>query len=1146
MSEIQALERAIALLESQRSLLGDTTVDAALAPLREKLHALQASRQKPAQQLKYASALFTDIVDSTRLGQGLDPEDTMEIMNGALERFKAVIEAHGGRVTRFMGDGLKAVFGIPIAAEDDAERAVRAGLALVQAAQDYARQVEETWRLSGFNIRVGINTGQILFGSGVEAENTIMGMAINLARRMESAAPVGGVLISENTHQLVRGRFELLAQPPIHVKGVEQPVQTYLVLRLSPRPFHAAGRGIRGVHTPLVGREEELAILQEAYQATFQGRRARLVTILGEAGVGKSRLLEAFEAWMAQQPAKLHAFTARATPQTLASPYSLLRELFARRFDILESDPADQARQKLETGLLLYLDEDAQMKAHFIGALLGYDYSLSPHLNGVLSEPQQINQRGLFYLVQYFANLARSTPAMILIDDIHWADKPSLEFIQRLVAELDDYPLLVIGLARRLLLETHPEWQPAGPLGMAECSRLELMPLTEAHCRRLVQAILAGVDQVPERLLEIIVRQAEGNPYYIEELINMLIDDGVIYTSDDGVIYTSDDLVTAGQDDVVILTGDDGAGWNIDLSRLADLRIPPTLTAVLQARLDGLPPMEKNVLQRAAVIGRTFWDQPLQIMLVAPEPPNAELEALSRRGLVHPNSVSAFQGVAEYAFRQTLLREVAYETVLKRDRQRDHAIAAAWLVEITQASGRTDEHLALIAEHYDRAGDSDQAAGWYLRAGERAKSQGASQQALQFYNRALERLPESDRERRWRLLLGRNEVLGLLGESAARQADDQDLLALAQAAGDERWLAEAYYRLGTSAFTRGEEREALQAYRAAIAAARSCAEHRLVALNLALSAISHTRLGDLESAASCAEEALELAQQIDDDETLARVVTNVAVHYSEVGDLSRAQELIQEQIITAHRLGWYSGEAVGNINLGYGYAQLGEYAAALTALEESLHLCQAIGARQYQAYAQLNLGLVHWRMGNHALSAEVLEPALQTLSSVGDQFGRAVGLIYLALNQETCQEFTRAMQNYAAAREGLEALAMPALENDTVAGLARCALVLDQPELARQHTNELWAYLLETRGEGMEFPILAYLTCGDVFALLQNGPQAQAALRAGCQELMSRAGRISDPGWRRAYLQNVPEHAEIAARWEHFERSETRPKRPSA
>lgn len=1128
MSEIEDLERAIAALESQRSLLGDSVVETALAPLRAKLHTLQASQVTPAQQLKYVSVLFTDIVGSTRLGRGLDPEDTMEIMNGALERFRDVIQGHGGRVTRFMGDGLKAVFGIPTAAEDDAERAIKAGLALVETAQDYAQRVEETWNLTGFNIRVGVNTGQVLIGSGVEAENTAMGMAINLAARMESAAPVGGVLISENTYQHVRGMFELSAQEPILVKGVEQPIQTYQVLRVSPRPFRAPGRGIQGISTTMIGRDEELARLQAAFQATFQSPSPRLVTILGEAGVGKSRLLAEFESWQEQQSRSLNCFKGRASLQTLASPYGLLRELFARAFSILESDPAEQARQKLETGLMQFLEDEAQLKAHFIGLLLGYDFSHSPHVSGVLGDPAQISQRGLFYLSQYFKNAARVAPVLVLLEDIHWADEPSLEFIQAMLGELAGYPLLVICLARRLLLENYPDWQLAGSLQAADYFMLELHPLSETESRRLVQAVLSGVQQLPEMLLDLIVRQAEGNPYYIEELINVLIEDAVIQ-SGTAVIQSGDAVTQSG--DAIVPARDTKIVWHIDESRLGDLRIPPTLTAVLQARLDGLPPPEKNVLQGAAVIGRTFWDQPLQRVLASPKTPVSELVALYQRDLIQPNSSSAFQSVGEYAFNQTLLREVIYETVLKRDRQRYHASVAAWLTEIAQASGRTDEYLALIAEHYDRAGDSDQAADWYRRAGERAINQGALLGARRFFDRALELLPASNRERRWHLLLGRDEVLGLLGESATRQADDQALLALAQEAGDERWLAEAYYRLGYSASNRGEEREALLSYQAAIQFARRVSKHHLVAELLALSALSQTRLGDLTRAGQSAREALELVQYIENDETLAKVFTNIAAHYSEVGDLSRAQELLQQQIHITHRLGHRVGEAIGYSNLGYGYTQLGEYASAQTALETSLRLSQEIGARQHAAYGQLNLGLVHWRIGNCSAASGLLEQAIQSLVSIGDQFGRAAGLTYLALNQEACQDIASASKLYAEARVALEAVGLLAL-GDALAGSARCALAMGQAEKAQQFGTELWAYLREHSGKGLEFPILAYLTCTDVFTALGDQPQALTALQAGHQELQERASKISDPGWRLALLQNVPEHAEMTARWE--------------
>jgi class 3 adenylate cyclase/tetratricopeptide (TPR) repeat protein len=1109
MGEIEDIERVIAALESQRGQLGDRIVDTALAPLREKMQALQAIESQNQQQLKYVSALFMDVVGSTRMGQHLDPEDNMAIMTAALERFSEIIQQHGGRVTRFMGDGLKAIFGIQTTSEDDAERAVKAGLALIMSAREYAPQVEETWQVSGFNIRVGVNTGQILIGGGVEDENTVAGMAINLAARMESAAPVGGVLISENTYRHVRGKFEMLAQPPMFVKGIEEPVRTYQVLRMSPQPFHAKGRGIQGVSTVLIGREDELARLKESFQALQESSHSRLITIMGEAGVGKSRLLAEFESWMAQQPGQVNCYRGRATPQTIASPYGLLRELLAGAFNVLDSDTAEQAHERLESGLARYLNDEAEMKSHFIVALLGYDYSASPYLSGVLGDFQQINQRGLFYLGQYFENVVQEAPAMILLEDIHWGDWPSLEFIQQMVGSLSGAPLLVICLARRLLLENHPQWERGDSLKDADYLRIELHSLSATESRELVRAILDRVRRLPASLMDLITKQAEGNPYYIEELINVLIDDGVI------------------------VTGNGQQAWEINSSRLEAVRVPATLTSVLQARLDGLPNPEKKVLQRAAIIGRTFWDQPLQIMNSSPAAPDTAIDALTKRGLIDTKSRSIFQGAKEYAFRQSLMREVTYNTVLKSDRKRYHASVAAWLCEVTQSSGRSEEYLSVIAEHYDRAGDPDRASEWYLRAGERAKSQGALRQARRFYDRAMDLLPETDQERRWRALLGRDEVLGLLGEVVARQADDQALLAMAQVSGDAHWLAKAYYRLAYSADDRGDAQAALLDYQAAISAARSCSDLNLVVEMLALSAIDYIRLGDIERAGKAAEEALDLVQQIDDNVTRAKVYTNIAGYYSEIGNLSRALELLREQVKTTHRLGHRVGEAIGLSNLGYGYAQLGEYDLAETALEESTRISQAIGARRHFAIGQLNLALVYWRTDRCTAAIPLIEQAIQDLSGVGDQFGCGAGMIYLGLNQESCHDYSNAMNSFSKARDILDARGMTGLVNDALAGMARCAMASDQLVLARRNAELLWSHLQESRGAGMEFPILGFMTCEDVFSAVHEDRQAQAAIQIGHQELIDRAARISHPSWRDIYLNKVPERVQITTRWEH-------------
>ena len=274
--------------------------------------------------------------------------------------------------------------------------------------------------------------------------------------------------------------------------------------------------------------------------------------------------------------------------------------------------------------------------------------------------------------------------------------------------------------------------------------------------------------------VRVIVATAEGNPFYVEELIKNLIDERIIQ------IDRAADV------------------WRIDRSRLMNLHVPPTLTALLQARLDSLTPAERNTLQQAAVVGRIFWDALLQALQRVPQPPRRELAELTQRELIYARPTPAFAHTHEYMFQHALLRDVVYDTVLKRTRQIYHARSAAWLIEATRARGRAEEYAAVIAEHYALAGETGLAAEWYCQAGERAKAQGAFLEARKFFDRTLDLLPPTaDREQRWRALLERSEVLGVLGDSDARLADDQALLALAHDFGDDNHLAEAHYRAGT-------------------------------------------------------------------------------------------------------------------------------------------------------------------------------------------------------------------------------------------------------------------------------------------------------------------------------------------------------------
>ena len=381
----EQIEAGIAALEAQRAVLGDAVVAMAVAPLQEKLAALRA-RPPGEQQLKTATILFMDVVGSTRLSQQLDPEDVHAVMDGALERLTAIVRAHHGRVLQYAGDSLLAAFGADQALEDDAERAVRAGLAIIDAAPALASDFRARYALDGFDLRVGIHTGPVLLGGGIDADGSIRGITVNIAARMEQTAPAGGLRISHETYRHVRGVFDVEPQAPIEIKGITGPVRSYLVLRAKPRAFRMANRGLEGIETEMVGREAELARICESYQAAVEEKSLYVVTIVGEPGIGKSRLGLEFTHWLELQREPVSFFQGRPHPYGNNVPYGLLRDLLASRFEILESDSQSVAQDKLAAGLGAVLGERAAEYTALIGQLIGFDYDADPHIAAIASE----------------------------------------------------------------------------------------------------------------------------------------------------------------------------------------------------------------------------------------------------------------------------------------------------------------------------------------------------------------------------------------------------------------------------------------------------------------------------------------------------------------------------------------------------------------------------------------------------------------------------------------------------------------------------------------------------------------------------------------------------------------------------------------
>jgi class 3 adenylate cyclase/tetratricopeptide (TPR) repeat protein len=1091
MSEQKQIEQAIAALEAQRVTLGDAVVDAALTALRDKLAALESREHGQLQRLKYITALFADVVDSTRMGQALDPEDTHAIMDGALSRFAAVVEAHGGRVLRFMGDGLSAAFGADTSREDDPERAVRAGLALLADVKLYAEEIERDYHLPGFTIRVGINTGQVLLGGGVEADNSVMGMTVNLARRMEESAPVGGLRISHDTWRHVRGLFDASEQPPILVKGSDTPLRTYLVQRAKTRALRINIRGIEGIETRMVGRETELDRLKEAFATVCDERTLAAITVVGDAGLGKSRLMKEFLAWTQLQAQIVWLFQARANPESLGQPYGRMRELFTSSLQTLDSDPGPTARQKFLAGVTPFLA--SEVDAHVLGHLLGFDFSDSPHVSGILADAKQIRDRAFHYGAQYFRRVSQSDghPVLLVLDDLHWADEGSLDFVNHLIADSGDVPLLIVGLARPTLYERRPLWGN----GQQIHSRIDLLQLSRTDSREFAEVLLQRLEEIPATLSELITSGAEGNPFYMEELVKMLIDDGVIVT--------------------------DTERWRVVAERFVTTHVPATLTGVLQARLDSLTPKERSALQLAAVIGHVFWEDALQTLDA--DAPHA-LPSLMRRELVFAHETSAFEGVREDVFKHHVLHQVTYDSVLKRIKREAHGKVAAWLI-----GQRGAAPLALIAVHYERAGDTANAVEYLQRTAEDAATRYAHGAALDYVTRALAITADTDAARRFALLLVRERIQDLQAAREAQGPTVTELERLAEQLRDDTKRAEAAVRRANYVYGVGDFPQLLAASRRAVALAETGAP--------AIAASAHRQLadalllqGDYAAAQAHAETGLVLARAGSDQRIEALLLNVLGPIACEQGDYASAQAFFEEALALARSTADRRHECVVLNNLAEVMRRHGNYATARAQLMDGLRRAREIGDRVREANVFKNLALVEHNLGDHAAAHNHADAALALSRAIGARYLEAGALRNRGHAELGLDQAVAAAIAYAASRDLFHELGMPNVATESVAGLARIALSNGDVAAALAHVESILAHL--DRGgtlDGADEPLRVRLTC---YRVLDAAGDARAAgiLTGAYTALQQQVARLPD-ATARMFLEAAPHHREIVAAW---------------
>ena len=676
---------------------------------------------------KVVTILFADVIGSTALGEQLDPERLHALLGVYFSAMAKIIESWGGTVEKYIGDAVMAVFGVPVVHEDDAERALRAALEMRQRLAELNADFERQHQVT-LGVRIGVNTGEVLTPAGPAPDTGfVAGDPVNTAQRIEAAAEPGEILVGERTFGATQRAFRFGDPRMLELKGKADAVRAYGLLE---ELAEATPRGMRGLAAPMIGRDREHVTLTGLLDETVESGKPRLVVIYGLAGIGKSRLTNEFIASARATDSGIRVLRGRCLSAGHGITYWALGEILRGACEIGLDETSDVVKDRLRRAVARILEplglpaEDAQMTTAALATTVGIRLDDTPEAAGGPASAEDLARAWPRFATAY----AAAGPAIWVVEDLHWAGEPAVEMLAQ-IARRTDGPLLIVATARPEFADQHPGFGPGGQDAVA----ISLRPLTDSQSNDLVDRLLA-VAELPEALRTEIVAKADGNPFFVEEILQRLIDEGALER--------------------------DGERWRATQS-IGEVKIPDSVQALLAARIDALQPEERRVLQEAAVVGRTFWAAAVE-GAVGATGLGESLAGLERKGLILVRPTTTLAGQTEYLFKHALTRDVAYGTLPKARRARAHAAAAEWVAEL--ASDRSDEFAELIASHYWAAirGDGadlawmDDAEGReavrrralaaLLAAGRAARHRFAVDRAVELHEQALE-LATSDPER---------------------------------------------------------------------------------------------------------------------------------------------------------------------------------------------------------------------------------------------------------------------------------------------------------------------------------------------------------------------------------------------------------------
>jgi class 3 adenylate cyclase/tetratricopeptide (TPR) repeat protein len=1038
----------------------------------------------PQEVRKTVTIVFSDLKGSTNLGEKLDSESVRALMGRYFDEMQAVLERHGGTVEKFIGDAIMAVFGLPKVHEDDALRAVRAADEMQRALVELNEELERDWGAT-LSTRTGVNTGEVVAGDPSAGQRLVLGDAVNVAARLEQAAGEMEVLIGELTYRLVRDAVEVEVVEPLELKGKSKPVPAYRLvsLRRDGLPERPS--------LPIIGREAELGTLASEFRRAVDERSCRMVTLIGDPGVGKTRLVGEFLATVEDEARVLRG---RCLPYGRGITFWPLAEAVRQAAGIVDDDSPATVRAKLGA----IVGEDAGGIVERLASAFG------------LSE-QQFSLDEVFWAVrELFQGLGGERPVVLVFEDIHWAETTFLDLIEHLVETVREAPLLLVCPARSALLELRSPWaQRENELCVS------LTALSETDVARVVENLLGGTG-IADDARGRIVEAADGNPLFAEQLLSMMIDDDLLRCEDGR-------WVPAG-----------------DLSRLA---VPPTIHALLAARLDQLEHDERLVVEAAAVVGQIFPQDAVHELVgdgagddVAPQ-----LASLVRKQLIRPESAGGDRPPT-FRFHHILIRDAAYQGLLKRARATLHERFVTWADRMNRERERESEYEEILAYHLEEAHRylselgplDDHGRSLGIRAGERLASAGRKAfargdmpAAANLLRRAAAVLPQQDR-RRLELLPALGEALREIGEFAWAEVFLDEAVEGAGAIEEPTLFARAELvriLVGSHSTDGWTEEDAVRRAEASIPVFRAEGDDRGLAQAYRLLAWAHGTAGRYGDAAAAAELAVEHARLAGDERQRAHAVCQYAVAAVEgpkpvLEAIERCEEIVRQ--VTDDRRA--HGSVLGH--LGSLEAMRGNFDRARELCVRGRTMLEELGRSVVAASRSQDSCIVEMLAGDPAAAERALRRDFVALTEMGEAYllstiaGELARAVYAQDRTDEAEDLSRVAEQFSAADDVTSQALWRSVRAKILAlrGDSRTALALVRESVALLRTTD--ALIRQADALADEAEVLRLLGRGDA----SRAPLAEAI------ELLERKGNVVGAEQARSAQRLLPAAAAAGSR----------------